>query len=61
MNFKAHIIVLGVSLVIFIVATILVDVMKDSYQASTGFFANWIAIPLLAVGYTSWMLFNAWL
>ena len=60
MYFRKAIAVALVSLVAFIIATVIVDQLKATSTGSAGFFANWIAIPLVLVGYCSYMIFNAW-
>lgn len=60
MHFRKAIVVALVSLIAFILATIIVDKLKTDSAGTAGFFANWIVIPLLLVGYCSYMIFAAW-
>lgn len=60
MHFRKAIVVALVSLIAFILATIIVDKLKSESAGTAGFFANWIVIPLLLVGYCSYMIFAAW-
>ena len=60
MYFRKAIVVALVSLVAFILATVIVDKLKAESAGTAGFFANWIVIPLMLIGYSSYMIFNAW-